>query len=144
MRLLILLLPLALAGCPTKKAPPESAGVQKTRDPDWWRGAWQIDAERLIAEAERDRLSPEAQQIVAALATRAAPRYRYEFAPDGMRRRTPRSDDIVPCTVNVMSPDVVRVEAGSAGRLRIRRTAAGVELTDDDKTFPIKRAASSD
>lgn len=133
-------LALALTGCPPSKAPPDSAGTQKVRDPDWWRGTWQIDVERLVAEAKRDALSPDAQRIVAALAQQAVPQYRYELAPDGMRRKTPRSDDIVPVTVRVLNADVVQIEAGSAGRLRIRRTAAGVVLTDNDKTFPVRQA----
>lgn len=139
-RLSLLLLLIALPGCPPSKTPPKTAATQKDRDPDWWRGAWQIDVDRLLEEAKRDRLSPDAQRIVAALASQAAGQYRYELSPDGMHRTTPRSDDIVPITVRVMNTDVVQIEAGSAGRLRLRRTAAGVSLTDNDKTFPVRRA----
>lgn len=140
MRRLALLLLIALPGCPPSKTPQKTAGTEKQRDPDWWRGTWQIDVERLVDEAKRDNLSPDAQRIVAALATQAATQYRYELSADGMHRTTPRSDDIVPITVRVMNADVVRIEAGSAGRLRLRRTAAGVSLTDNDKTFPVRRA----
>lgn len=130
-----------LVGCPPNPTPPPSAGTQAVRDPDWWVGAWEVDVDRLMKEADRDGLSPEARRMAEALARQAAPLYRYELARDGIRRKTPRGDDIVPVTARVMNPDVVQIDAGSAGRLRVRRTAGGVEITDGQASFPVRRPA---
>lgn len=136
-----LLLTLFLVGCPSSPPPPPSAGSQQVRDPDWWVGAWEVDVDRLMLDADRDGLSPDARRIAEALARRAAPQYRYELARDGMRRKTPRSDDIVAVTARVLNPDVVQIDAGSTGRLRVRRKAGGVEITDGEATFPVRRPA---
>lgn len=136
-----LLLALFLVGCPSTPTPSPSAGSQQVRDPDWWIGAWEVDVDRLMLDADRDGLSPDAKRIAEALARRIAPQYRYELARDGMRRKTPRADDIVAVTVRVLNPDVVQIDAGSAGRLRMRRKAGGVQLTDGEATFPVRRPA---
>lgn len=140
MRLLVAtLLVMPLLGCPPNPTPPPSAGTQAERDADWWIGPWVIDVDALMQQAKADGLSPQAQQIADALARQAAPQYRYELAADGMRRKTPSSDDIVPVTIRVLNPDTVQIEAGSAGRLRIRRAAGGITITDNTASFPVRR-----
>ena len=124
-----------LTGCPT--AQPPEAPVEGARDPQWWRGVWVIDVDRLLQQTQG--LSPPARTLSEALVRALNPHYRYELAPDAFSRQPPKGETLVPTRLRRLGADEVELDGGDRGRLRLRRGKGGVILTDGGRPIPVRQ-----